>query len=111
MAALPSGAGCDANGLLLWGSSAVKPVFTATEMRALDARAIGELGIPGLRLMENAGRGATAVISRAFAPIRGKRVLVICGKGTTAGTACRGPPSEGKGAPESRRGSWAGAAR
>jgi len=61
------------------------PVFTAAEMRALDARAIGTLGIPGPRLMENAGRGAAAVIAREWTPIRGKRVLVLCGKGNNGG--------------------------
>ena len=61
------------------------PVFTAAEMRALDARAIAELGIPGPRLMENAGAGAARLISREFAPIRGKRVLILCGKGNNGG--------------------------
>lgn len=61
------------------------PVFTAAEMRALDARAIQELGIPGSRLMENAGRGAAALIAGAFGPIRGKRVVVLCGKGNNGG--------------------------
>ncbi len=61
------------------------PVFTAAEMRALDARAIAELGIPGPRLMENAGAGAARLISRAFAPIRGTRVLILCGKGNNGG--------------------------
>lgn len=61
------------------------PVFTAGEMRALDARAIGTLGIAGARLMENAGRGAAALIAREWAPISGKRVLVLCGKGNNGG--------------------------
>jgi NAD(P)H-hydrate epimerase len=61
------------------------PVFTAAEMRALDARAIETLGISGPRLMENAGRGAAALIAREWAPIRGKRVLVLCGKGNNGG--------------------------
>ena len=63
----------------------MRPVFTAAEMRALDARAIGTLGISGPRLMENAGRGAAALIAREQAPIRGKRVLVLCGKGNNGG--------------------------
>ena len=54
-------------------------------MRALDARAIAELGIPGPTLMENAGRGAADVIAREHAPMRGKRVLVLCGKGNNGG--------------------------
>lgn len=63
----------------------MQPVFTAAEMRALDARAIETLGIPGPRLMENAGRGAAALIAREWAPIRGRRVLVLCGKGNNGG--------------------------
>src|SRR5215471_13606921 len=59
----------------------MQPIFTAAEMRALDARAIETLGIPGPRLMENAGRGAAAIIAREWAPVRGKRVLVLCGRG------------------------------
>ena len=54
-------------------------------MRALDARAIAQLGIPGPRLMENAGPAPPHVIAREFAPIRAKRVLVLCGKGNNGG--------------------------
>ena len=61
------------------------PVFTGAEMRAVDAHAIAQLGIPGPRLMENAGAGAAQVIAREFGPIRGKRVLVVCGKGNNGG--------------------------
>lgn len=61
------------------------PVFTATEMREVDARAIAILGIAGSRLMENAGVGAAGLIARTFAPIRGKRVVVLCGKGNNGG--------------------------
>jgi hydroxyethylthiazole kinase-like uncharacterized protein yjeF len=63
----------------------VLPVFTAAEMRALDARAIRDLGIPGSRLMESAGGGAAALIARWLAPIRGRRVVVVCGKGNNGG--------------------------
>lgn len=42
----------------------MRPIFTAAEMRALDARAIRELGIPGSRLMDAAGSGAAALIVR-----------------------------------------------
>jgi NAD(P)H-hydrate epimerase len=63
----------------------MQPVFTATEMRALDARAIETLKIPGPRLMENAGRGAAALIAREWGPVRGKRILLLCGKGHNGG--------------------------
>ena len=63
----------------------MRPIFTAAEMRALDARAIRELGIPGTRLMDAAGSGAAALIVQWLAPIRGRRVVVVCGKGNNGG--------------------------
>jgi ADP-dependent NAD(P)H-hydrate dehydratase / NAD(P)H-hydrate epimerase len=63
----------------------VRPIFTAAEMRALDARAIRELGIPGGRLMDAAGSGAAGLIARWLTPIRGRHVVVVCGKGNNGG--------------------------
>jgi NAD(P)H-hydrate epimerase len=67
----------------------VLPVFTAEEMRRLDARAVRELGIPALTLMENAGRGAADAILAAAPglglPRRGARVALVCGKGGNGG--------------------------
>ncbi|MGH7416033.1 MAG: NAD(P)H-hydrate epimerase, partial [Candidatus Rokuibacteriota bacterium] len=61
------------------------PVFTAAEMRALDARAIHELGMPGPRLMDNAGSAAAVFIARRLAPVRGKSIVIACGKGNNGG--------------------------
>jgi len=67
----------------------VQPVFSVAEMRALDRRAVAELGIPGATLMENAGRGAARSIARAAGllgmPRRGARVVVVSGKGGNGG--------------------------
>ncbi|HET8575852.1 MAG TPA: NAD(P)H-hydrate epimerase, partial [Methylomirabilota bacterium] len=63
----------------------MQPVFSAAEMRALDAHAIQQLRIPGTRLMENAGAGAARIIADEFASIRGKRITVVCGKGNNGG--------------------------
>ena len=67
----------------------MRPVFTAAEMRSLDRRAIAELGIPGVTLMEQAGRGAaaglTAMLAALGAPRRGARVAIVCGKGGNGG--------------------------
>jgi hydroxyethylthiazole kinase-like uncharacterized protein yjeF len=63
----------------------VLPVFTAAEMRALDARAIRELGIPGPRLMDNAGSAAAGLVAGWLAPVRGRSVVVVCGKGNNGG--------------------------
>lgn len=54
-------------------------------MRALDARAIRELGIPGPRLMEAAGTGAARLIARRYGPLRGRRIVILCGKGNNGG--------------------------
>src|SRR5207245_8590193 len=68
---------------------ALKPVFTAAEMRALDRRATAELGIAGSTLMENAGRGAAAEIQSFLVarkrPLRGLAIVVVCGKGNNGG--------------------------
>src|SRR5262249_6120814 len=52
------------------------------EVRELDRRAIEEYGVPGAVLMENAGRGAAAVLLAVG--VRGP-VLVCCGKGNNGG--------------------------
>jgi NAD(P)H-hydrate epimerase len=51
-------------------------------MRATDAWAIGQRGIPGLELMERAGRGLADLVARV-AP-RGT-IAVVCGKGNNGG--------------------------
>jgi NAD(P)H-hydrate epimerase len=63
----------------------VIPLVTAEEMRRADRRAMDELGVSGLILMENAGRGATDAIERAFGPAGGRRVAVLAGKGNNGG--------------------------
>jgi NAD(P)H-hydrate epimerase len=67
----------------------VRPVFTGEEMSRVDARAIAELGIPGATLMENAGRGAAdaivAWLTTTARTARGRRVVVVCGKGGNGG--------------------------
>jgi NAD(P)H-hydrate epimerase len=58
------------------------PLLTRDQSRELDRRAIEELGIPGLVLMENAGRGCVDVMERLG--IDGP-TLILCGKGNNAG--------------------------
>ncbi|RME45114.1 MAG: NAD(P)H-hydrate dehydratase [Deltaproteobacteria bacterium] len=62
-------------------------LVTASVMRELDRTTIEEIGIPGVVLMENAGRGAVEVI-RAHFPDRvreGAQILLFCGKGNNGG--------------------------
>ena len=58
-------------------------VVTAHTMQEIDKRAIDEFGIPGLKLMENAGRGCVDEIISQYG---GKgRAVVIAGKGNNGG--------------------------
>src|SRR5829696_3953514 len=52
-------------------------------VRELDRRAIDEFGVPGVVLMENAGRGAAELLVR-LNPER-RRVLILCGPGNNGG--------------------------
>lgn len=58
---------------------------TAKEMRNIDARAMGEYSIASLDLMESAGGGVASVMESEFAPMSGKHVTVVCGKGNNGG--------------------------
>ena len=56
--------------------------LTRAEVREVDRRAIEDFGLPGIVLMENAGRNA-AVLLHERAPAA--RVAIVCGKGNNAG--------------------------
>jgi NAD(P)H-hydrate epimerase len=56
--------------------------FSREEVRRVDRRAIEEYGVPGVVLMENAGRGSAELLRRLG--IHG-RVAVCCGKGNNGG--------------------------
>ena len=60
-------------------------LVTASEMQAMDRRAIESFGIPGIVLMENAGRGATRVCLEHFAEQLANGVAVIAGRGNNGG--------------------------
>ena len=53
------------------------------EVRALDRRAIEDFGVPGIVLMENAGRGAAELLMR-LNPEKAP-VVVLCGPGNNGG--------------------------
>jgi hydroxyethylthiazole kinase-like uncharacterized protein yjeF len=60
-------------------------LVTASEMQEMDRRTIEDLGIPGMVLMENAGRGATRFLLEKFPDIGKKRVGVLAGRGNNGG--------------------------
>ncbi|MBP1695247.1 MAG: NAD(P)H-hydrate dehydratase [Deltaproteobacteria bacterium] len=60
-------------------------VANAEEMQELDRKAIETYRIPGMILMENAGRGAAEVISNTFPDIHKKKIAIIAGKGNNGG--------------------------
>ncbi len=59
-------------------------VLTARQMRDLDRQTIERIGLPGLVLMENAGRGCAGRILEAWPGLAGP-VLILCGKGNNGG--------------------------
>lgn len=58
---------------------------SAAQMRELDRRAIEEIGIPGMVLMENAGRGTVDRMIHILGPVAGKTVCVFAGPGNNGG--------------------------
>ena len=61
----------------------MQPVLTAAQSRAFDKYLIEEIGIPSLVLMENAARGALAVIEDLLIPK--VKIAIICGPGNNGG--------------------------
>lgn len=64
------------------GHARVMKPLTRAEVREIDRRSIDEFGLPGIVLMENAGRNAAALLHER-APVA--RVAIVCGKGNNAG--------------------------
>jgi NAD(P)H-hydrate epimerase len=60
-------------------------VLTTQEMQAVDRRTIEEIGIPGVVLMENAGRGVAEEIVSRYSGGGLQCALVIAGKGNNGG--------------------------
>jgi ADP-dependent NAD(P)H-hydrate dehydratase / NAD(P)H-hydrate epimerase len=58
-------------------------ILTAAAMRAVDRRAIEEIGIPSLVLMENAALGVVEAIARHYPRVQS--VAIFCGPGNNGG--------------------------
>lgn len=61
------------------------PVVTAAQMREMDRVTIEEIGVPGVVLMEVAGRGAAEVVEALAPGLAGWRVAILCGSGNNGG--------------------------
>ena len=64
--------------------------LTRQQVRDVDRRAIEELGIPGIVLMENAGQNAAEIIRQRFEERRIASnpdgwIAIICGRGNNGG--------------------------
>ena len=60
-------------------------VMTRQEVRAFDSWAINTLGIPGVVLMENAGRSCAKFIEDKIAEVADPKVCIFCGTGNNGG--------------------------
>src|ERR1035441_6868373 len=65
----------------LQNGAAARELLTPGEMAQVDA-ASPELGVPGYRLMENAGRAVARAVQARMRPCR---TLVLCGPGNNGG--------------------------
>ena len=60
-------------------------VATAEQMHELDRKAMETYHIPGIVLMENAGRGAAEAVEEAFPDLQRKKIAIFAGKGNNGG--------------------------
>ena len=60
-------------------------VATAAQMREMDRQTIETYHVPGVVLMENAALRVVEVLQERYAPLNGKRIAVVCGKGNNGG--------------------------
>jgi NAD(P)H-hydrate epimerase len=60
-------------------------VMTRDEVRAIDGWAINTLGVPGVALMENAGRSCAELIEEKLKDRPDPKVCIFCGTGNNGG--------------------------
>jgi ADP-dependent NAD(P)H-hydrate dehydratase / NAD(P)H-hydrate epimerase len=60
-------------------------ILTAAEMKQVDRLTTALHRVPGLTLMENAGRSVAELIQSRFSKLARRRIAVLCGKGNNGG--------------------------
>ncbi len=60
-------------------------VMSRAQVRAVDQWAINTLGVPGVVLMENAGRSCAELIKEKLAGVAKPKVCIFCGTGNNGG--------------------------
>ncbi|MCK4224944.1 MAG: NAD(P)H-hydrate dehydratase [candidate division Zixibacteria bacterium] len=60
-------------------------LVTSSQMRNIDKKTIEGIGIPGLELMEKAGRGTALVAKEMLGDPQNKVVIIFCGRGNNGG--------------------------
>ena len=60
-------------------------ILTAQQMREADRISIEQLGLAGVVLMENAGRGVVEVLERTVPDLSAQRIGILCGNGNNGG--------------------------
>lgn len=60
-------------------------IMTREQVRAFDSWAINELGMPGVVLMENAGRSCAELVRDKLSQVAEPKVCIFCGSGNNGG--------------------------
>jgi hydroxyethylthiazole kinase-like uncharacterized protein yjeF len=60
-------------------------ILTGEQMRRIDRRAIEEFDLPGIELMEAAGRGVADALLEDYPSLANVGLVVLCGKGNNGG--------------------------
>ncbi len=60
-------------------------ILSAAELREVDQLTTERFHVPGLTLMENAGRGVAAECRARFPDLASTQILIVCGKGNNGG--------------------------
>jgi NAD(P)H-hydrate epimerase len=66
-------------------SSVLMKVLTSEQVGQVDRLSSEQYDIPSLLLMENAAAQTVLAIERKYGAVRGKKVLIVCGKGNNGG--------------------------